>query len=73
MTKKQELFRRLDEIATYHPDVRPLKRDTVQDLLEKYFYWVSEYNEGYSNELANPNGSEFNAWIWRENECRKFM
>ena len=60
---KEELYRRVDEISEYHEDLTPRKKDTVFNLLEKYFYWVTEYNDGYSEELANPSASQFNAWL----------
>ena len=60
---KKQLFRLVDELSEYHADIAPKSRDTIADLLEKYFYWVTEYNDGYSNELAYPNESEFNAWL----------
>ena len=41
------LFAILNQISEYHPDLEPLRRDSYDDLLEKYFYWVDEYNDGY--------------------------
>lgn len=41
------LFAILNGIAEYHPDLEPLRQDSDDDLLEKYFYWVDEYNQGY--------------------------
>lgn len=65
---KRELFYLLDELSEYHPDIAPNSKDTVNDLLEKYFYWVTEYNDGYSNELEEPDLCEFNAWLAKEAE-----
>ena len=41
------LFAILNRIAEYYPDLEPLRQDSDEDLLYKYFYWVDEYNEGY--------------------------
>lgn len=41
------LFDLLNQISEYHPDLLPRKKDTYDDLIEKYFYWVDEYNDGY--------------------------
>lgn len=41
------LFALLNQISEYHPDLEPLRQDSDEDLLEKYFYWVDEYNDGY--------------------------
>ena len=65
-TNKELLIILLDKLSEYHPDIAPSKDDTTEELLEKYFYWVDEYNDGYSNELANPNASRFNKWIASE-------
>lgn len=67
-TFKKELFGLLDHLSEYHPDIAPKSKDTINDLLEKYFYWVTEYNDGYSNELAEPDLCEFNAWLASEAE-----
>lgn len=41
------LFAILNIISEYYPDLEPLRQDSDADLLEKYFYWVDEYNDGY--------------------------
>lgn len=41
------LFTILNILSEYHPDLEPLRLDSDEDLLCKYFYWVDEYNEGY--------------------------
>ena len=48
MKTKRELFDLMDELSEYHPDIAPTSRDTKNDLIEKYFYWVDEYNDGYN-------------------------
>ena len=49
MRTKCELFDLLDELSEYHPDITPVSSDTKDNLLEKYFYWVDEYNDGYNS------------------------
>ncbi len=41
------LFKILNTLSEYHPDIEPLRQDSDEDLLEKYFFWVDEYNAGY--------------------------
>ena len=60
---RDELFELVDGLSEYYDDIVPEDSDTVEDLLEKYFWWVTERNDGYSNELENPEESEFNAWL----------
>ena len=40
------LFSLLNEVSCLDPDLEPLRNDSTDDLLEKYFYWVDEYNGG---------------------------
>ena len=41
------LFKILNVLSEYHPDIEPLRQDSDEDLIEKYFFWVDEYNDGY--------------------------
>ena len=41
------LFKVLNILSEYHPDLEPLRQDNDDDLLYKYFSWVDEYNDGY--------------------------
>lgn len=41
------LFDVLNALSEYYPDLEPLRTDSDDNLLEKYFYWVDEYNDGY--------------------------
>ena len=59
---KEELFKHLDMLSEYHPDIAPKKRDSEETLLEKYFYWVTEYNDGYSESLMNPE-TDFDTYL----------
>lgn len=52
---KSTLYHVLDSLSEYHPDLAPSPEDSEQDLLEKYFYWVDEYNDGYDpNNFDRP-------------------
>lgn len=44
---RSAMFKILNILAEYHPDIEPLRQDSDNDLIEKYFYWVDEYNDGY--------------------------
>lgn len=58
----ETLFNLLDHLSEYHYDLIPQRSNTIDDLLEKYFYWVTEYNDGYSEALMNPR-SNFEKWL----------
>lgn len=60
---KEALFRRLDTISEYHPDLIPQTTDSLNDLLEKYFYWAKEYNAGYFPEMDAPTASHYNQYL----------
>lgn len=47
LPSRSTLFAVLNMLSEYHPDIEPLRQDSDDDLLEKYFYWVDEYNDGY--------------------------
>lgn len=44
---KEWLYSELDTLAEYHYDLYPSKRDSLNSLMRKYFYWGDEYNDGY--------------------------
>lgn len=60
-TFKNKLEIKLDRIAEYHPDIAPTAEDTLTELIEKYFYWVSEYNDAYIPEEGQD--TPFEKWI----------
>ena len=41
------MFAILNTLSEYYPDLEPLRQDSDDDLMYKYFYWVDEYNECY--------------------------
>lgn len=47
---KEYLYSRLDTISEYHYGLHPCKRDSLSSLMEKYFYWGDECNDGYIRE-----------------------
>ena len=44
---REQMLSLLNTISEYHKDLAPHRKDSEQDLFEKYFYWVDEYNDGY--------------------------
>lgn len=44
---KEYLYDSLMTKAEYHYDLEPNKRESLDSLMEKYFYWGDEYNDGY--------------------------
>lgn len=65
---RAKLFAMLDRLSEYHAEIAPDDGDSVEVLLEKYFYWVTEYNDGYSKEIADKYASPFNAWLAKKAE-----
>lgn len=46
-TMRSLMFAVLNIIAEYYPELEPLRQDSDEELMEKYFYWVDEHNDGY--------------------------
>lgn len=44
---KKRLYDQLDALSEYHEDLAPEKSMSLNDLMEAYFYWGDEYNDGY--------------------------
>jgi len=44
---KDRLYWMVDEKSEYHEDLIPKKSMSLDDLMELYFYWADEYNDGY--------------------------
>lgn len=54
---RADLYGLLNAKAEYHPEIEPLRSDKKSDLLEKYFYWVDEFNDGYDpHNFYRPDG-----------------
>lgn len=63
---RSDLVVLLNTISEYHPDLEPFHQDSKEDLLEKYFYWVDEYNDGYDPHHIQRPGTEekdYKQWI----------
>lgn len=65
--KKDELVNVLDKLSVYHNDLAPEDDDTLDDLLDKFFYWVDEYNDGYLGQYDKPEGV-FGKWLKKQYE-----
>lgn len=70
MRKKERLYNKLMILSDYHEELRPRKNDTIPMLLESYFYWADEYNDGYFRELDETDAfacwikDEYQEWKW---------
>ena len=60
---KEMLRNSLLIICEYYPDLYPRKRDSFETLLEKFFYWASEYNEGYFGERDDADTDRYCAYL----------
>ena len=65
--KKTSLIEVLDKLSEYHPDIAPEDDDKLDALLDKFFYWVEEYNDGDLGQYANPKGA-FGKWLKKQYE-----
>lgn len=68
---KEWLFDELDMLCEYHYDLRPLKRDSLDTLMSKYFYWGDEYNDEYISVEEDANENKLAAYLVQE--FKKFM
>lgn len=48
---KEYLYADLVTKSEYHYDLYPCKKDSLNKLMQKYFYWGDEYNDGYIPEV----------------------
>ena len=63
---KQCLYNTLCFLATERPEFAPRKRDSLNTLLESFFYWASEYNDGYFSERDKADTDRYCAWLVQE-------
>ena len=63
---KEKLRDSLLSLCVYYPDIYPCKRDSFRTLLEKFFYWASEYNDGYFYERRTAKTDRFSAYLVQE-------
>ena len=65
---KEYLYNTLWFLATERPQFAPRKKDSLEELLESFFYWASEYNDGYFTERDDASTDKYCAWLVQEFE-----
>ena len=65
---KGYLYNTLCFLATERPDFRPRKKDSLNTLLDSFFYWAEEYNDGYFSERDEADTDRYCAWLVQEYE-----
>ena len=65
---KKYLYDTCWALATERPEIAPRKKDSLKDLEEKFFYWASEYNDGYFSERDEADTDNYCAWLVQEYE-----
>ena len=65
---KEKLYNSLLFLSTERPDLYPRKRDSLATLTETFFYWASEYNDGYFSGMDNADEDKLCAYLTREYE-----
>ena len=66
---KENLYNSLCFLALERPDFWPRKRDSLETLLESFFYWADEYNDGYFSESEDAATDRYCAWLVQEHAC----
>lgn len=67
-SKKTNLIKVLDKLSEYHSDIAPEQDDSVETLVEKFCYWVDEYNDGYLGQYDKPEDA-FGKWLKKQYEA----
>lgn len=65
---KENLYDTCMLLATERPEFRPRKKDSLENLKESFFYWASEYNDGYFTEMDDADKDRYSAWLVQEYE-----
>ena len=65
---KNYLYNSLCFLATERPEFQPKKSDSLNTLLESFFYWAKEYNGGYFTERDEADTDRYCAWLVQEYE-----
>ena len=68
---KAYLYSDLDMKSEYHANLMPNKRESLDSLMEKYFYWGDEYNDDYIPEEMYVDEDRLSAYLVQE--FKKFM
>ena len=63
---KDNLYSTLWFLATERPEFMPQKKESLNSLLESYFYWADKYNDGYFPEKDEANKDRYCAWLVQE-------
>ena len=63
---KKNLYNTLWFLATERPELAPRKSDSLFTLLESFFYWADEYNDGYFKEMDDAKIDRYCAWLVEE-------
>ena len=65
---KENLYNTLMFLATERYEFEPRKKDSLETLKESFFYWASEYNDGYFSERDDADNDRYCAWLVQEYE-----
>ncbi len=65
---KKYLYNSLCFLATERPEFQPKKSDSLNTLLESFFYWADEYNGGYFTEKDEADTDRYCAWLVQKYE-----
>ena len=68
---KECLYSDLMVKCEYHNDLYPCKRDSLNSLMTKYFYWGDEYNDDYIPEENCNENDRLSMYLVQE--FKKFM
>ena len=63
---KTRLYERCQSLSEYYDNIAPKKKDSLNTLLEKFFYWAEEYNGGYFSEMEDVETDRYSAWLMQE-------
>lgn len=63
---KDKLYQIVDAKAEYHEDLIPKKSMGLADLMELYFYWGDEYNDGYLGYDESTCEDKFDKYLLQE-------
>jgi len=63
---KQNLYDSCMCLSSERPEFRPYKRDSLEALLDSFFTWAEEYNDGYFPEKDDAETDRYCAWLVQE-------
>ena len=63
---KEYLYNALMFLASERDELEPNEDDTLEELLESFFYWADEYNDGYFSEQDDAETDRYCAWLVQE-------